>query len=500
MPAFTDGYTLDTAGTRAFFKLFELTLRNHSQQLLDTIKRSNPLLEKIAGSGGFKAKEGAIGLRNVDTILARPNENMHFARMTEEIDTKSNSYTEKLEWDWKFAYSGFTVNDNILQVNESKPLFKIMDIEKRALEEGMRRFMARQVYAHGDTSIEIGGLPYLLSFNPYATHWDSATSKYVPNTLEDETTPFELWVFNLKRSGTPGDDNEFWRNRICAFPRVNDATTINANSFTSNPLTSYTYEGENLYQRSCKMLINRMNQIVREIEANYSGLDLIICSQDLYDMYMYYIINMTHFEITKTYPKGIDVGIDSIKFLGIDMKFDFNCPKGTMYFLNTKNIEFKYLKGANFVPIIKEAPNKFEHSYITKFIGNMIINMPRSMAIIWTGEGYFGKLPRYVWQGIFTDDTLSAFDPNCKYNMANELKYFNPDYTPYKHTLTLAGVKLFPMGGDLSVYKDTAGTAKVLNVQNSGFSASGVWVDHPKDPVKEEEVKEQGKGGAGGGS
>jgi hypothetical protein len=472
MPAFTDGYTLDNAGTRAFFKLFELTMRNHSQQLLDTIKRSNPLLEKIAGSGGFKAKEGAVGLRNVDTILARPNENMKFARMDDTIETDSTSYTEKLEWDWKFAYSGFTVNDNILQVNESKPLFKIMDIEKRALEEGMRRFMARQVYAHGDLSTEIGGLPYLLSFNPYATHPTIVDKKtvYVPNTLDDGKTSFELWVFNLKRSGAPGDGNEFWRNRICAF---------STNDFTTDPLSTKTVANENFYARSCKLLINRMTQIVREIEANYSGLDLIICSQDLYDMYMYYIINLTHFNISKSYPKGIDVGIDSIRFLGIEMKFDFNCPDGTMYFLNTKNIEFKYLKGANFVPIVKEAPNKFEHSYITKFIGNMIINMPRSMAILYAGDKYKNKLPRYVWEGIFTDATLASYDSTCIYNMAQISTYKNQDYSPYQHLLTDESIKFFPMGGDLSVYPSKESKDRITDIQNSGFSPSGVWVENP---------------------
>jgi hypothetical protein len=467
---------METAGTRAFFKLFELTMRNHSQQLLDTIKRSNPLLERIAGSGGFKAKEGAVGLRNVDTILARPNENMKFARMDDKIETESKSYTEKLEWDWKFAYSGFTVNDNILQVNESKPLFKIMDIEKRALEEGMRRFMARQVYAHGDLSTEIGGLPYLLSFNPYCTHWDpkkEGGAGYVPNTI-DGTNPFELWVFNLKRSGEPGDNNEFWRNRICAF---------SSDNFTTDPLSTKTVTNENFYVRSCKMLINRMTQIVREIEANYSGLDLIICSQDLYDMYMYYIINMTHFEMSKSYPKGIDVGIDSIKFLGIEMKFDFNCPDGTMYFLNTKNIEFKYLKGANFVPIVKEAFEKFEHSYITKFIGNMIINMPRSMAILYSGDKYSKKLPRYVWEGIFSDENLTAYNSNCTYNMANIGKYRNPDYSPYKHLIT-KDENEFPMGGDLSVYTDKTASTRINSVQNSGFSPSGVWVENAPTPAK----------------
>jgi hypothetical protein len=466
------------------------------------------LLERVAGSGGFKAKEGAVGLRNVDTILARPNENMKFARMTDGIKVGSESYTEKLEWDWKFAYSGFTVNDNVLQVNESKPLFKIMDIEKRALEEGMRRFMARQVYAHGDTSIEIGGLPYLLSFNPYATTWDgksydttSGLPKYTTNV-----DGFELWVFNLKRSGTPGDGNEFWRNRICAL-KGPSAEPIDpaeprrrpVDAFTTNPLTNYVAgdTGENLYVSSCKILINRMNQIVREIEANYSGLDLIICSQDLYDMYIYYITNLTHFNISKSYPKGIDVGIDSIKFLGIDIKFDFNCPAGTMYFLNTKNIEFKYLKGANFTPLVKESPTKFEHSYITKFIGNMIITQPRSMAILWAAEayrhpvtstigevttkGFEADLPDYVWKGIFTSSDMDDYNAYTTYNMACRQTYINPDYSPYKHTIaaSIKTKKNYPMGGDLSVYKDPDAKVKVGQVQNSGFSPSGVWVENP---------------------
>jgi hypothetical protein len=474
------------------------------------------LLERVAGSGGFKAKEGAVGLRNVDTILARPNESMKFARMTDTISTGSSTYTEKLEWDWKFAYSGFTLNDNILQVNESKPLFKIMDIEKRALEEGMRRFMARQVYAHGDTSIEIGGLPYLLSFNPYATTWDGTTRSpkgephYVPITIGTGNTPFELWIFNLKRSGAPGDGNEFWRNRICALkgPSAVDYGATNVrdrDAFTTDPLTQFIagVNGENLYVSSCKILINRMNQIVREIEANYSGLDLIICSQDLYDMYIYYITNLTHFNINKSYPKGIDVGIDSIKFLGIDIKFDFNCPKGTMYFLNTKNIEFKYLKGANFTPLVKESPDKFEHSYITKFIGNMIITQPRSMAILWAAEAYrhmvttevkdppsithkyVSDLPEYVWKGIFADEQMDAYNAYSSYNMANRALYVNPDYSPYRHTVSATATKnIFPMGGDLSVYADpgSSNLVKIDKVQNTGFSPSGVWVENaPKN-------------------
>jgi hypothetical protein len=409
------------------------TMPDFKKDVINTLQREHPLLDKISGKGNFQAKEGGKGKRVIETILTRNNNNVRYVSF-DAIITKTNvDLLAQIEWDWKFMYADFVMLDKVLEMSHTHELVNIMTQQQEALRKGFQEHLAKQLYAHGGNTLEIGGLKYLLPKNPYCFIENGVVNS---NTgLPDGTETYRLVCMNLKRSGAPGDKREWWRNRIAAFP-------ANFGKVSAN------------YIDDCTKLVQTMRRMRRIISNGENGLDGIYCSYDLYEMYQTYLENKMRYYVERRPQDKMDSAFASLDFDGLPIYLDKYCHKGMMYFINTDYFHFKYLDGQNFKQEIRQVPDQWAKQYITTFIGNFVMNKPHSNGVLWVANATEPE-PDYIYKGIFTGADCLTYETNCTYNIAKWDTFVDRDYG------VVTGEKMYGDG----------------SIEHTDYSGSGVYVD-----------------------
>jgi hypothetical protein len=423
-----------------FRDMWIATRTRFEKKVLNTLQREHPLLDKISGKGNFQAKEGGSGKRNVETVMTAPNNNVKYVDFKAEISANTLDVLAQIEWDWKFMYNSFQVWDKVLEMSRTDELVNLLEQYQEATRKGFQEHLAMQLYAFGGESatsteqnLQMGGLRFLLSDNPY--RWKYATAADLNGATTVGTTPtgdvpvLPNIVFNLRRDGQPGDRTidaqgkitylpyrrEWWRNRIAAFP----CTFGQAGS---------------TYDADCKLLVDTMRRMRRVLSNGENGLDGIYCSYDLYEMYINYLDTRRTFYVERRSPDKLDASYSSLEFDGIPIYADKYCPPGRMYFINSDYFHFKYLEGQNFKQEIRQIPFQWAKMYITTFIGNLILTKPHSCGVLYRAGGpvqdtlAVGTVPSSDWAGVFTTFACTALDTTCRYNIANWNHFTDFDY------------------------------------------------------------------------
>ncbi|MDR2251819.1 MAG: phage major capsid protein [Endomicrobium sp.] len=331
-------------GAALFNDLWAATRFENGKRMVDMLGRSHPLLDKVARAGNLEAKEGGVGKRNVDLILARANNNVRWVTFEAEITPTTTNLLEQIEWDWKFCYQDFVIFDKMLSINKSDEIADLLDINQRALMEGFKVSMARQLYSGGDaTGYSMGGLQYLLSANPYKNN---------------------LVVLNLPRGANYDTDDksyEFWRNR--------------AGEWTTTDWAKYTTD-----IAKATAMVEAWQHMLQVINSKDDEIDGIYTNYYFYNLYLTYMQEKLHINNVPSEKK--DAGFASVEFMGVPVYLDKYCPNNQIYFINSKYLHFKYLEGENFVQEKRQIPTQFATQYITTFIGNFIIEKPRAQGVI----------------------------------------------------------------------------------------------------------------------
>jgi hypothetical protein len=339
----------------AFEDYWRATNTYYSKKIIDMLPRAHPLLDKIAGHGNISGKEGGVGKRVVETILARPHRGVKWVGFKDPITVTNETLLEQIEYDWKFCMLGFEIYDKMLSINKSSELVDMLDINQKAVREGFAIDIANQLYSGKSDEFHMGGLQYLLSENPY-TDYDASGNKQ------------PLVVLNLQRSGTPGDKYEFWRNRVGEWWNVASSTVPGAVVWPADQA------------KRAEMLVEAMGNMIMTINNGNDTIDGIYTNAYFYNLYKSYMQNKLMINNVASEKK--DAGFTNLEFMGIPVYFDRFCPTSKIFFLNSKYLHFKYLEGENFKQTIKENPTYFSKKYITTFIGNFIIEKPRSQGVI----------------------------------------------------------------------------------------------------------------------
>jgi hypothetical protein len=334
----------------------------YSNKLIDMLPRSHPLLSKIAGNNNVKAK-ALKGKRFVEPILARTIDKVVGIGYRDQITSDFASLLEVIEVEPKLQYQGVTVNDKEVSINNTDEIVNIISINHRAVREGFSRHFARTIYesgapAAGQPSYAMNGLAYMISENPYLDG---------------------LVVYNLLRGGTPGQGNEFWRNRAGEWTRFADPTTKVPGSGTW-PLDK---------DAQAKALINAMTMMllvlngvseVASLEKMEPVIDGIYMNYYFYNLFQYARYQILH--INNVSEQKIDMGFVKLEHMGVPVYLDKNCPMDRIYFIDSSQIDLLYVPGENFKQEVKEIPDEFAKRYITSFLGNYIIHKARNCGVI----------------------------------------------------------------------------------------------------------------------
>jgi len=330
-----------------FGDMWKSTETDFRKEIIDTLKRSHPLLDTIAGEGNFKAKKGGVGKRVVETILARANDNAEFADIRGIITPKNVSVLESIEYDWKFLYHAFTMLDKELSINRSSEIYNLLELQRKAVKTGLVWKLARQIYSHGMNPLEMGGLQYLVSDNPYRAG---------------------LYVLQLLRGGSVGDRYEFWRNRVACW--VNGAT-----GWKAPPKLDETAEKADFIK-----FLNCIDHMIDTINRGAEKINKIFTSYKLYRVFINAMRNLL--TVNNVPAEKKDLGFSTVTYRDIPVVYDMYCPENHMYFINTSQIAFKYLSGENFVTTVKDRPDQLAKMFVITFMGNFIINKPRACGIL----------------------------------------------------------------------------------------------------------------------
>jgi hypothetical protein len=405
----------------------------YSNKLIDMLPRSHPLLSKIAGNNNVKAK-ALKGKRFVEPILARTIDNVQGIGYRDKLTTDFASLLEVIEVEPKLQYQGVTVNDKEISINNTDEIVNLLSINHRAVREGFARHFARTIYESGapaplSPAYAMNGLAYMISENPYLDG---------------------LVVYNLLRGGTPGQGNEFWRNRAGEWVRT-----------TSEGNNSPVWPGQDTVaakDQSAKMLVDAMTMMllvlngvseVSSLEKMEPVVDGIYMNYYFYNLFQYARYQLLH--INNVAEQKIDLGFVKLEHMGVPVYLDKNCPMDRIYFVDSSQIDLLYVPGENFKQEVKEIPDEFAKRYITSFLGNYIIHKARNCGVI------------------SLNDTTNGLPLDC--NVCNPAPFVDYDYT----------------APDTSGFKDS--------LENKNYSGSGepVQVPLPTTEVGRQTKKEMPK-------
>jgi hypothetical protein len=356
------------------------TLTTFEHKIIDSLKRTHPLLDKIAGKDNFEGKEGNKGKRVVEMILARSNDAVRFAPLDGMITPNTPRLLERIEWDWKFMYNSFVLSEKMLSIQSSSPIANLVSLQKEAMQRGFAKRLAKQLFRHGANKYEMGGLKYLLSDNPYA----------------DPASGQGLWVLNLRRDGVPGDSREFWRNRVGAW-----TTTPGL----ENSIPTYDDAG-------ALRFVKTLDNVLDVLDNGEDKIDGIYMNYYFYGLYAFYMRSLLH--VNNVSSEKTDAGFQHFTHRGVPLFLDKYCPNDRIYFINSDYFHFNYLQGENFSTDVKDVPFMQAKQYITTFMGNFTIAKPRSHAVITTYEGATDPLPDTV--------NICKFSSYVDYDYVDELE------------------------------------------------------------------------------
>lgn len=107
--------------------------------------------------------------------------------------------------------------------------------------------------------------------------------------------------------------------------------------------------------------------------------DLIVTTQALWEKYGLSLVSNVRYEDVKMASSGFK----TLQFMGTPIVWDPDCPAGVMYFLNSKYINLRYLKGWNLEFTPKRQPaRQMVDGMICRWAGQLTTNSCRHQALL----------------------------------------------------------------------------------------------------------------------
>ena len=123
-----------------------------------------------------------------------------------------------------------------------------------------------------------------------------------------------------------------------------------------------------------------MTQMVADCAGNdHDRPDLIVTTSAIWTLYQLSTTNVTRLVNTKVGS----LGYQALDFMGIPVSWDYNCPTGDMYMVNSKYMFLRILEGGEFVTTSWERVQGQLADYCTMhFYGQLTTNNRKKLGVI----------------------------------------------------------------------------------------------------------------------
>ena len=275
-------------------EIITTTLRNRSKELADNVTNHNALLRRLNDRGNRKPATGRTIVQELDYAA---NETTKFYGGYETLDTSEQDVLTAAEFDWKLL-SGTVVMSGEEQVKNSgkEALLDLLEGRINNLKRSLMNTLATSLYSDGtgDGGKEIGGLQLLVQ--------------------DDPTSSESIGGINQATS-------TFWQNQIYDF---------SVESVTSSSST----------------MQSAMNKLYLRCIRGQDNPDFGVADEVYYTYFWESLQANQRFGDANT---G-EAGFMALKYRGMDVFYDDQCPASHMYFLNTEYLKMRYHPDRDFVP------------------------------------------------------------------------------------------------------------------------------------------------------
>jgi hypothetical protein len=309
------------------------TLRNRSKVLADNNTNNNAILRRLNKRGNMKPWNGG---RTIVQEISYPGNNTYTRYSGADIlDISPQTVLTAAEYNPKQAAVSVNITGlEELQNSGPEAIIDLLEGRIRNAEGAMENGLASDMYSNGTASSgkQIGGLQLLV-----------ATTN--TNTV----------------GGISGATWSFWRN-LAYSASVNGGSASTQDSST---------------------ILGHWNDIWAQTTRGNDVVDLIMASNNIYNMYMAALQPLQRF----TQSTDADAGFTSLKYQGADVVLDGGIGNlittGYAYFLNTKYLFWRPHSQRNIVPLDdgRFSVNQDAMVKLIVWAGNMTVSSRRQQAV-----------------------------------------------------------------------------------------------------------------------
>lgn len=321
------------------------TLRDRSGELRDQILRNNALLLRLNKRGKVKPFSG--GRTIVQELAYSQNSSAGWYSGYEQLNISPSDVMTAAEFAIRQAAVAVSISGlEMLQNSGENAVIDLLESRIENAENTMQNLIASAVYSDGSDARQIGGLQFLIA-----------------------GTPTTGVVGGIDRASW-----QFWRN--IAFSSVTDGGA----AATSANIQSY------------------MNRVYVQLVNGNDNPDLIIADNNYWRLYLESLQAIQRI----TSEEMGQAGFQSLKYMSADVVLDggfqgyvpeanaavpaggAGAPTNTMYFINTKYVNFRPHKDRNMVPLDdgRVSVNQDAMVKLIAFAGNMTLSNARKQAVL----------------------------------------------------------------------------------------------------------------------
>lgn len=323
------------AGNANFNDVLTTTLENRMGELADNVTKNNALLYRLNQRGNRRPVSG--GVKIVEEIAYAESDKVWYSGYDTINFTNPQTFTAA-EYNWKLLAAPVGISGEELLMNSGKE--RVIDLFEAKIDNAeltLRNEMSKAIYSDGtgNSGKQLTGLQALVA---------------------DDPTSGTVGGINRATTG-----NEFWRNY---------ANTVNGVS----PATIY----------------GAMNTAYLGCSRGTDRPDLIVADDEMYQIYESSLVPQQRFMNSDL----ADAGFQNLKFKGADVIYDGGiggyCPKGHMYFLNTKYLKLRPHKDRDFRLIgdrNRVAINQDAIYAIIGWAGNLTMNNAQLQGVLINNTG-----------------------------------------------------------------------------------------------------------------